>query len=282
MSEHKESLVKVLEYLVNDEQDKAADLLHNVFVEKAKTHWASITEDDEIVEDEIAEEDLDETIDLDEADDDSKDEAEVEEAIDASDAEEDFLDDIESAEDEIDQEEIMDDEDMEDGDAEMDLAMDMEPEAEEGAEDAPESDAEEAMDNVEDAIAELRAAFADMMGDEPAEEEEPEMESAETEEAPVAEKTEETVEAVEEGAEMKAVSVSHSDTADKASPVAGNAKAPTGATAHKTSGGDEKGRPAPAAKDMGMKGPQEAGDLSAAPKAKAEDNKSDSPIRGMK
>jgi len=96
------------------------------------------------------------------------------------------------------------------------------------------------------------------------------------------EKTEETVEAVEEGAEMKAVSVSHSDTADKASPVAGNAKAPTGATAHKTSGGDEKGRPAPAAKDMGMKGPQEAGDLSAAPKAKAEDNKSDSPIRGMK
>ena len=54
MSEHKESLVKVLEYLVNDEQDKAADLLHDVFVEKAKTHWASITEDDEIVEDEFA------------------------------------------------------------------------------------------------------------------------------------------------------------------------------------------------------------------------------------
>jgi len=45
MSEHKESLVKVLEYLVNDEQDKAADLLHTVFVEKAKNHWASITEE---------------------------------------------------------------------------------------------------------------------------------------------------------------------------------------------------------------------------------------------
>ena len=42
MSEHKESLVKVLEYIVNDEQDKAADLLHNVFVEKAKNHWASL------------------------------------------------------------------------------------------------------------------------------------------------------------------------------------------------------------------------------------------------
>ena len=47
MSEHKESLVKVLEYIVNDEQDKAADLLHNVFVEKAKSHWASITENDD-------------------------------------------------------------------------------------------------------------------------------------------------------------------------------------------------------------------------------------------
>ena len=74
MSEHKESLVKVLEYIVNDEQEKAADLLHNVFVEKAKNHWASLQENDEIVEDEIADEDLDETIDLDEADDDSEDE----------------------------------------------------------------------------------------------------------------------------------------------------------------------------------------------------------------
>ena len=108
---------------------------------------------------------------------------------------------------------------------------------------------------VEDAIAELRAAFADMMGDDAPAEEEPEMESAETEEAPVAEETEETVEAVEEGAEMKAVSVSHSDTADKASPVAGNAKAPNEAKAHSAPGGEEKGRPAPAAKDMGMKGP---------------------------
>ena len=267
MSEHKESLVKVLEYLVNDEQDKAADLLHNVFVEKAKNHWASITEDDEVVEDEIQEEDLDETIDLDEADDDSEDE-EVEEAIDASDDEEDFLDDIETAEEEIEDEEIMDDEDMDDeemAEPEMDLSMDMEPEAEEGDDAA---DAEEAMDNVEDAIAELRAAFADMMGDEEAEEE-PAMDM-------------ESVEPMEEGATMTAVNVSHSDSSDKASPVASNAKAPNDAKAHAIGGGDEKGRPAPTAKDMGVDGPQEAGDLSAAPAAKSEDTKSDSPIRGMK
>jgi pilus assembly protein FimV len=251
MSEHKESLVKVLEYLVNDEQDKAADLLHNVFVEKAKNHWASITEDDEIVEDEISEEDLDETIDLDEADDDSEDE-EVEEAINASDDEEDFLSDIETAEEEIEDEEIMDDEDMDDeemAEPEMDLAISMDDEAEE----AP--DAEEAMDNVEDAIAELRAAFADLMGDEEAEEE-PEME--------------ESVEPMEEGATLTAVNVSHSDNSDKASPVASNAKAPNDAKAHATDTSEEKGGSAPAAKDMGVTGPQEAGDLSAAPAPKRE------------
>jgi hypothetical protein len=266
MSEHKESLVKVLEYLVNDEQDKAADLLHNVFVEKAKNHWSSITEDDEVVEDEISEEDLDETIDLDEADDDS-DEDEVEEAINVSDDEEDFLSDIETAEEEIDQEEIMDDEDMDDDAPEMDLAMDMEPEAEEGDEDEA-GDAEEAMDNVEDAIAELRAAFADMMDDEPADDmDEPEME--------------ESVEPMEEGATLSAVSVSHSDNSDKASPVAkgaGNAHAKP----HPTDTKDGPKASAPAVKDMGVTGPQEAGKLSAAPSAKREDNKSDSPIRGMK
>ena len=268
MSEHKESLVKVLEYIVNDEQDKAADLLHSVFVEKAKNHWASITESDEVVEDEIQEEDLDETIDLDEADDDSEDD-EVEEAINASDAEEDFLDDIETAEEEIADEEIMDDEDMDDeemAEPEMDLAMDMDADGDEP--EGEESDAEEAMDNVEDAIAELRAAFADMMGDEPADDmEEPEME--------------ESVEPMEEGATLSAVSVSHSDNSDKGSPVAkgaGNAHAKP----HPTDTSEGAKASAPAVKDMGVDGPQEAGSPSAAPAPKREDTKSDSPIRGMK
>ena len=274
MSEHKESLVKVLEYLVNDEQDKAADLLHNVFVEKAKNHWSSITEDDEVVEDEIQDEDLDETIDLDEADDDSEDG--VEEAINVSDDEEDFLSDIETAEEEIDQEEIMDDEDMEDANPEMDLAMDMEP-AEDGDDDEA-GDAEEAMDNVEDAIAELRAAFADMMGDDDEAEDAPEMEE---EAMAFEEASDEEVDGLEEGATMSAVSVSHSDSSEKGSPVAkgaGNAHAKP----HPTDTKDGPKASAPAVKDMGVTGPQEAGKLSAAPSAKSEDNKSDSPIRGMK
>jgi hypothetical protein len=264
MSVHKESLVKVLEYLVNDEQDKAADLLHNVFVEKAKNHWAALTESDEVVEDEIQDED------------------DLDEAIDVSDEEEDFLSDIESAEQEIDAEETMED-DMDDEDAEMDLALDMEPSDDdemsddddmEMSDDA-ESDAEEAMDNVEDAIAELRAAFADMMGDEA--DDEPEME----EESIAFEASDEEVDGLEEGASMSAVSVSHSDSGDKGSPVAkgaGNAHAKP----HPTDTSEGPKASAPAVKDMGVDGPQEAGKLSAAPSAKREDNKSDSPIRGMK
>ena len=81
---------------------------------------------------------------------------------------------------------------------------------------------------------------------------------------------------------MSAVSVTHSDTSDKGSPVASNAKAPTGATAHSIGGADEKGRPAPTAKPMSVTGPQEAGKPSAAPAPKKEDIKSDSPVRGMK
>jgi hypothetical protein len=92
---------------------------------------------------------------------------------------------------------------------------------------------------------------------------------------------EESVEPMEEGATLSAVSVSHSDNSDKASPVAkgaGNAHAKP----HPTDTKDGPKASAPAVKDMGVTGPQEAGKLSAAPSAKREDNKSDSPIRGMK
>ena len=128
------------------------------------------------------------------------------------------------------------------------------------------------MDNVEDAIAELRAAFADMMGDDPAEDEP-------AEEAIAFEADE--VEAMEEGATMSAVSVSHSDNSDKGSPVAkgaGNAHAKP----HPTDTSEGAKASAPAVKDMGVNGPQEAGSPSAAPAPKREDTKSDSPIRGMK
>ncbi len=131
--------------------------------------------------------------------------------------------------------------------------------------------------NVEQAIDELRAAFAEMQGEEEPGDEEPEMDD----EMESVEETEE-VEAVEEGAEMKAVSVSHSDNSDKGSPVASQASAPNEAKAHSAPGGDEKGRPAPKAESMGVDGPQEAGSPSPAPKAKDENVKSESPMKGVK
>jgi hypothetical protein len=80
----------------------------------------------------------------------------------------------------------------------------------------------------------------------------PEMEAVEE----VAEETEE----LEEGAEMKAVSVSMPDGSDAGakSPVAG--KNDMGGKAVDIAGSEEKGGSAPAAKPMGVDGPQEAGE----------------------
>jgi len=246
MSNHKNSLVKVLEYLVNDEREKAADLLHNVFVEKAKNHWAAITESDEVVEDDIQDEDLDETIDV-------------------SDEEDDFLNDIETAEEEIDQEEIFDDEDMpgeEDyGDEEdMDMSMDM---GDIGGDDEDmdmdASDPEEALTNVEDAIAELRAAFADLMGDDSKDmdmdnEEEPEMEG------------------FGESVALKSVTANMADGSDNSakSPVGKGGKGPTDAKPHPTDTKVEAGGKAPSVNAMNVKGPEAGAKLSAAPAPKRE------------
>ena len=335
MSNHKDSLVKVLEYLVNEDREKASDLLHDVFVEKAKNHWASLSESDESVEDDIQDEDLDETY-------------EVEEGINNYDAEEDFLSDIETAEDEIEAEEVYGEDDHE-GEEEMDMdgeepEMDMDMDMDSGEEDAAEP--EEALANVEDAIAELRAAFADMMDDEPAMEESI-TEAHETldhlyklrisledavknggyyvdisngviqvdsdtakqfkysqstgeDELPIFrdeataevvlsllsqdDDMDEAVEAVEEGATMSAVSVTHTAGDDGAkSPVGpGDASMSPAKPVNISGGATEAGGKAPAAKDMGVTGPQEAGSPSAAPAPKRETTSSTGPVRGMK
>lgn len=254
MSNHKNSLVKVLEYLVNDEREKAADLLHNVFVEKAKNHWAAITESDEVVEDDIQDEDLDETIDV-------------------SDEEDDFLNDIETAEEEIDQEEIFDDEEMpgdEEGDDEdMDMSMDMgDIGGDDEGMDAP--DPEEALTNVEDAIAELRAAFADLMGDSE-EEGEPD---ADNMGAPsdMDDDNEDEMKGFGESVALKSVTAKMPNGEDSSakSPVGKGGKGPTDAKPHPTDTKVENGGKAPSAKAMNVKGPEAGAKLSAAPAPKRE------------
>jgi hypothetical protein len=256
MSNHKDSLVKVLEYLVNEDREKASDLLHDVFVEKAKNHWASLSESDESVEEDIQDEDLDETY-------------EVEEGINNFDAEEDFLDDIETAEDEIEAEEVYGEDEDQEGEEEEAPEMDMDMEVDmDSGEEEDAAEPEEALANVEDAIAELRAAFADMMDDEPAEE--PEMEEEVAFESD--DSDDEEVEAVEEGATMSAVSVSHTDGSDNSkSPVGPGDSSMSPSKPVDIAGGTvEAGGKAPAAKDMGVTGPQEAGSPTPAPAPKRE------------
>ncbi len=167
----KQKLEQVLEYLINEEEEKARDLLHTVFVEKARSIHESLIEDED--------EDIEEALDDKETDDEEVDES----------AKSDWEDEITQEDDEIarhrgeiDHEEEVgeaDDEgdDIEDAEAIDDLDdMEIDGDEEELAE--PEGDAEEAipakLDDLEAAVEELKAEFDKLMaGDEdvPAEDE---------------------------------------------------------------------------------------------------------------
>lgn len=160
----KSKLEKVLEYMVNGEKELASEMLHEHIIESAREIYADLAEEDEMVEEEL---ELDEDEDLDEDDD-------LEESFRDDDESGDFEDDLETMEDELETEEYFgedDDDDLEDDEAmddlegEMDMDMDMEidPEVDDDLEVEPD-DAESAMANVEDAMEELKAIFADLVG----------------------------------------------------------------------------------------------------------------------
>ena len=135
---------KIIESLVNGDSASAEDLLHEAFVEKAREIWSDLVEQDEIVEDDIAEEELEEAFGDEESDD--------------------FLNDIETADEEIEAEEAFgeaEDEDEGELDADMELAAD------DGfdAEGDDNGDIGDAITSVEDALADLKAEFAKLMGD---------------------------------------------------------------------------------------------------------------------
>jgi hypothetical protein len=158
---------------------------------------------------------------------------EVEEAIDAGDKEEDFLNDIETADNEIEAEEMYseDDEEMDMGDpmdaAEDDLADEMMGDEEADEDDEDDGDEEEMPDEVEDAfvnvqdgLEELKAAFAELLDTAEEEGEDDDMEDMGDDEAEMdmdmgdEEMPMESEEQLEEAEEFgKAVSV---DNADKA------------------------------------------------------------------
>ena len=144
----------------------------------------------------------------------------------------------------------------------MDMDMDM------GDEEGDEEDLEDRVVDLEDQLQELMAEFEALMADEAEEPEHADMFGAE--EGDEEEVTEdEDAEALEEGVALKAAPApvkNEEGTVNKKSAVAANAGA-AGAEAKPTmSSGEEKGRTAPTAKDMG--GTTHIDKLSSAPKAK--------------
>jgi len=137
---------QLIEYVINDEEQKARDLFHEIVVEKSRT----------IYEDLMAEEELEE----------AKDEEELEEAKDEE-SEEEELEEAKHEESDEELEEGMMDEMG--GDAAEDLIDDVEAE-EEGMEMAEEEeggeDLEDRVVDLEDKLDELMAEFEALMGDE--------------------------------------------------------------------------------------------------------------------
>lgn len=238
----RQKLEQVLELLINEETDKASDLLHDIFVEKSRKIYADMIAEDEDLED-MEDEDLDEE-DVDESDFDLSDD-EDDFNLDLDD--EDFEDDLAGLDLEIDREEVteaeeddMEDmEDMSDEDAEMDLADEM-TDDEEMPEMDSETDADEAFMNVEDALDDLKKLFADLVG----EEENEDMDYDYAEEPKL-----------DESATLTKVTVPSKASEKSMSPVA----APKHDTRLKLANKEEKSPVAPKAKEMGVADPQSNG-----------------------
>lgn len=121
---HRQKLEQVLELLINEEHDAASDLLHSVIVEKARTMYEDLVDEDF-----------------------------------GGDEKEDFAGEIEADKDEIESDEIYDDEEGEEGEEDF------------TDEPAEEEEVEERLEDVESQLAELRAQFDQIVGDEAGEDE---------------------------------------------------------------------------------------------------------------
>ena len=143
----REKLEKVLEFIINEENEKSGDLLHDVFVEKARGIYEEIATEDEEIE-EATEEEVEEA----KSDDDKEDKEQVDEA----DIQDQFADEVEVDSEMIDQEEVAEEDPMGD-----EIPMD-----DEMGDAESEDPVEDAFMNVEDALDELKAEFAQLMGDE--------------------------------------------------------------------------------------------------------------------
>ena len=229
---------QLIEYVINDEEAKARELFHDIVVEKSRQIYEEMMEE-EAVED--SEETVEEAKDEDEGDKEKMEESEetveegMEEAL-GGDQADDLIDDIEVEEE----------------------GLSMEGEGD----DMADADLEDRVVDLEDKLDELMAEFEALMGGEEGGEEESEVEmDIDTPDMDAEEVADDEMETegmkmpMEEGVDLKAAPkpvTSEEGSVNKKSTVAANAGA-KGAMAKPVAAGsaEEKGRPAPSAKDMG-------------------------------
>ena len=224
---------QLIDFIINEDEAKARELFHQIVVEKSREIYESL----------IDEQDLEEIGGN-----------EVEELVDEVSADETGMEEGE----EMDMEVDMDAEEGEKDDAERDMADD-------DGEEAGEEELEDRVMDLESALDDLKAEFDALMADEASEPEhndgmnDPEMGEMMEAEEEVDEEAEEEVDesADEELARLreyveKIGAPNNTEGGDgKAGPVAGKNDM-GGKAVNFDAGGDEKGRPAPKAQNMGM------------------------------
>lgn len=232
---------QLIEYVINDDESKARELFHDIVVEKSREIYENLmNEESEEELDESAEEDAEE---LDESAEEELDEGDM-----GGDASDDLIDDVET------EEQGMCEEEGEEEEAEAEFG------AEEGEE--SEEDLEDRVVDLEDKLDELMAEFEAMMGgeEEVGGEEELEIDAGgdalemdDTEEF-----TDEAMSGFMESVDLKAAPkpvTSEESGINTKSTVAANAgaKGPIGNSVKPVTptGTEAKGRPAPTAKDLG-------------------------------
>ena len=243
MSQMSSKLEQVLEFLVNGENDKAQDLLHDAIVEKAREIHEEIVNTQEAtdtVEETETNESTEETTEA-KSDDDAEKVEEVDETVGGTgDSEEDLKAELkqkaEEDADEIDYEQTNEEDHDEEADGEAEV-------------DAEEvEDLKDKADDIEDALEELKAKFNELIGN--TDEDESEEEMPADEEMPAEESAEQPL----EEAQLKAVNVAHADGSDSTkSPVAGAPKENANGAAPIATGkgGEEKGGQVAKPSEMG-------------------------------
>jgi len=234
---NKPSFEQLIEYVINDEEAKARELFHQIVVEKSRTIYESLMDEDEQIDEDDAmgrTDRYDEAMGGDQADD--------------------LIDDVEAEEQGMQEAEEDEEMDMEvDMDADGDDAVDMDMEAD------SDEDIEDRVVDLEDKLDELMAEFESMMGgDDMGSEMGDEMDSPDMTDMEVVDDEMETEGMgmapipMEEAVSLKAVPApKHGDNgANNKSPVAFNSGAKgMAASPVKMTGDTAQGRPAPTAKD---------------------------------